>query len=71
MIVEPLTALEDILLRRVLPIELVDLFEILFPWLDLLAAFVHESFIVAGFRIVVAGLKEGITVGRGKGAFHF
>ena len=68
---ETLTALEDIPLRRVLPIELIDLLEVLFPRLNLLAAFIHESFIVAGFLIVVAGLKEEIPVGRGKGGFHF
>ena len=67
---ESLTALEDILVRRVLPIELVDLFEILLPWLDLLAALLHESFIIAGFVLVVGGLKEGIPVRRGEGAFH-
>ena len=67
---ESLTALEDVLFRRVLPIELVDLFEILFPWLDLLAALLRESFIVSGFLFVGGGLKEGIPVGRGKGGFH-
>ena len=67
---ESLTALEDILVRRVLPIELVNLFEILFPWLNLLAALLHESFVVAGFLFVVGGLKEGILVGKGEGVFH-
>ena len=71
MIVEPLTAFEDILARRVLPIELVDLLEILFPGLDLLAALVRGSFIVAGFLIVTGGLEEGILVGRGERVFHF
>ena len=74
MIVEALTALEDILVRRrVLPIELVDLLEVLFPGLDLLAAsLLHGSFIVAGFFfvIVVGGLDEGILVGEGEWGFH-
>ena len=72
MIVESLTALEDILVRRVLPIELVDLVEVLFPWLDFLAGLLHESCIVAGLLLVVGGgLREGIPVGKGEGGFHF
>ena len=68
---ESLTALEDILVRRVLPIELVDLSEILLPWLDLLAALLYESFIVAGFLFAVGGFNEGIPAGKGEGGFHF
>ena len=67
---EPLTALEDILARRVFPIELVDILEVLFPWLDLLGS-LAESFIGAGFLFVVCGSKEGIPAGKGEGAFHF